>query len=350
MRALVCTLLALWTLQAVAAERTFDCGETPRDQTPAGFRSTVTGKGKPGDWKVILDDVPPALPPLSPQAPKVTKRAVLAQLSRDPTDEHFPLLIYDGEVFGDFTLTTRFKLVEGAIEQMAGLAFRIQDEKNYYYVRASALGNTFYFFKVVDGELIGPVGSKVEISKGTWHEMSVECRGSEITCRLDGEALIPQMQQHAFQKGKIGFWTKSDAVSYFSDARITYTPLQMPAVRIVREVGKHYSRLLGLKIYVRGEEPATTRLIASLDENEVGQAGGNTEKEVISRGQTYYGKERNVASVIMPLRDRNGDIIGAVRVAMKSFAGQTEENAIVRAAPVVKAIQARVTGLQDLVD
>ena len=52
----------------------------------------------------------------------------------------------------------------------------------------------------------------------------------------------------------------------------------------------------------------------------------------------------------MPLRDRNGDIIAAARVVMQTFAGQTEENAIVRATPFVKEIQARVTSLQDLVD
>jgi hypothetical protein len=350
MRALFYLVLALWTLRAVAAERSFDFGETRENQAPAGFRSTISGGGKPGDWKVIFDDVPPLLPPLSPQAPAVTKKAVLAQLSRDPSDEHYPLLIYDGEIFRDFTLTTRFKLVEGAIEQMAGLAFRIQDEKNYYYVRASALGNTFYFFKVVDGQLIGPVGSRIEISKGVWHEMSVECKGSHVTCSLDGKALIPQMQQDTFQKGKIGFWTKSDAVSYFADTRIVYTPLEVPAQAIVRDVAKLYPRVLGLKIFIPGKDPGTTRLIASRDEKEIGQPGGKTEREVIGRAETYYGKEGDTVSVIMPLRDRNGDILGAARVVLKSFAGQTEENAIVRAAPIVKAMQARVNTLEDLVD
>ena len=30
----------------------------------------------------------------------------------------------------DFTLTTRFKTVKGVVEQMAGIAFRIQNETN----------------------------------------------------------------------------------------------------------------------------------------------------------------------------------------------------------------------------
>jgi hypothetical protein len=50
------------------------------------------------------------------------------------------------------------------------------------------------------------------------------------------------------------------------------------------------------------------------------------------------------------LRDRNGDTIAAVRVVMKSFPGQTEANAIVRAAPIVRQLQARVQSLEDLVE
>src|SRR5438552_11030345 len=81
------------------------------DELPPGFRSTLTGEGKPGEWKVIMDEAPPLLPPLTPNAQIVTRRAVLAQLDRNPTAEHFPLLVYEKETFGDFTMSARFKTV-----------------------------------------------------------------------------------------------------------------------------------------------------------------------------------------------------------------------------------------------
>ena len=84
-------IVLLFALPALAAERIFDFGAWPENQTPPGFRSAVTGKGKPGDWKVILDEVPPLLTPLNPATPVVTKRPVLAQLAQDPTDEHFQI-------------------------------------------------------------------------------------------------------------------------------------------------------------------------------------------------------------------------------------------------------------------
>ena len=53
-------------------------------------------------------------------------------------------------------------------------------------------------------------------------------------------------------------------------------------------------------------------------------------------------------AVVQPLRDRNGEPVAAVRVTMKSFAGQTEQNALQRALPIVKAMQSRVRTLTEL--
>ena len=58
------------------------------------------------------------VPPLSPDARVVSKHAVIAQLSQDQTDEHFPLLIFEDETFDDFTLSTRFKTVRGDKERI----------------------------------------------------------------------------------------------------------------------------------------------------------------------------------------------------------------------------------------
>ena len=333
-----------------STEHKFDFSEVPEGQPPPGFRSTVTGRGKPGDWKIILDEVPSGMAKLTPQGRSVSRRKILAQLSQNPLDEHFPLLIYEEETFTDFTLTARFKNERGVMEQMAGLAFRIQDETNYYVVRASSLGNNFRFYKVVNGQRGTLIGPEVPVPAGVWHEITVECKGNRIRCLLNGQELFPPLVDSSFRSGKIGFWTKSDSVSYFSDAKILYTPREVPAQVQVRAFVKKYPRLLGLQVYVAGAEPNTTRLIASKDEAKAGQPGGKVEKDVIAQGTTYYGKEKNSVSVVMPLRDRNGDIIAAVRVVLKSFPGQTEENAILRAAPIVKEMQASVLSLQDLME
>jgi hypothetical protein len=341
--------LLLLALPSLAAERKFDFGQFTTGQMPTGFVSVVTGKGKPGEWKVITEEVAPLLTPRPEHS--VTTHSVLAQLSQDPTDEHFPLLICDDLRFGDFTLTTRFKTMRGVIEQMAGVAFRVQNASNYYVVRASSLGNTFRFYKVLNGQRGPPVGPEVSIPAGEWQELTVSCTGNQIRCGLNGKELISVTDKaNALTSGTFGFWTKSDSVSYFGETRLVYVPFEGPAQKIVKDVLHKYPRLSGLKVYVAGKQAGQTRLIASGNEKELGQAGARTEKEVLATGETYYGKENDTISVVMPLRDRNGDAMAAVRVMMKAFPGQTEENAIIRAAPIVKDIQARAHALDDLLE
>jgi 3-keto-disaccharide hydrolase len=344
----LCFVLA--ALPAAGAQLLFDFGSTHEGQTPPGFRSAVTGQGKPGRWSILLDKAPSAFVPQTPEAAQVARQPVLAQLSQDPTDEHFPLLIYEKQSFGDFTLTTKFKTVSGVKERMAGIAFRLQNETNYYVVRASSLGNTFRFYKVVNGQRGTIIGPELPISTGVWHELGVTCSGSQIRCFLDGKQVIPTITDTSFSSGKFAFWTKSDSVSYFSGTKIVYTPEVSPAQVVVGEMVKEYRHLVGLRIYIAGKKPGTTRLAASQDKSELGRPGGKVELDVLRRGVMYFGRGKRIVVVTMPLRDRNGDVIGAARVSMKTFLGQTEKNAVERAAPLVRELESRIESLQDLKD
>ena len=340
------TIIVGFTCAIFGAELRFDFSQFPIDQTPTNFQSTVSGEGKPGDWKIIEDDVPPLLAPLSPHAPKFAKRNVLAQTAQDPTDEHFPLLIFKDETFADFTLTTRFKIVRGDVEQMAGIAFRIQDEKNYYVLRASGQGS-FRFYKFVAGLRSPPIGPEVQIATNVWHDLKIECKANQIFCWLNGKDLIPPLTDTSFAYGKIGFWTKSDSVSYFVDTKIDYVPRVPFAQSLVREIMQKYPRLRGLKIFAlkNSDQPM---LIANADEKELGTPGGEVETNVLKRGKIYYNKKNGSVEVTLPLRDRNGDIAGALRTSMTAFPGETQDTAIARAVLVKKAMEERMVGANSL--
>src|ERR1051325_7598435 len=73
---LLCIFMVL--RPAAAAEKVLNFGNYKENETPSGFRSIVSGSGKPGEWKVLLDDAPSLFAPLSPKAPATSKRAVLA--------------------------------------------------------------------------------------------------------------------------------------------------------------------------------------------------------------------------------------------------------------------------------
>ena len=90
------------------------------------------------------------------------------------------------------------------------------------------------------------------------------------------------------------------------------------------------------------------RLIASNDPREIGQLAAPEQRDVLARGVIYHGKTQDSVMVTMPLHDANGETVAAVRVVMRSFFGQTEKNAIGRALPIIKRMEARVKSAADL--
>ena len=340
--------LTLPCLLAGAAQRTIDFGKFNLNESPAGFQSHLGGGGSPGEWKIIMDEVPKLLQPVAPQAKGEYQRRVLAEVSEDDTDERFPILTLEDEDFGDFKATVRVKMVAGEKERMAGLVFRFQDANNYYYIRASALGNTFYFFKVVNGIRSAPLGGKTDIASGTWHDITVECRGNRIRGWLNGQELIPEFEDFSFTRGKIGCWTKSDSVSHFIDLHIDYQPAVPLAQSMVNATLRKFDRVIELSIAAKPKDKEGIEIIASNLPDKIGQAAFKEAGHVIETGTKYYGKGDGTVSVSLPLHDNNGIPMAAVRVVMDSFPGQTEKNAILRALPIIESMEARALSVEEL--
>jgi hypothetical protein len=233
------------------------------------------------------------------------------------------------------------------MEQMAGVVFRFQNASNFYVFRASSLGHNIRFYKMVDGVRSDPLGPQVDIATNTWHTLTVQAQGNQFTFWFDGRLVMPPLQDNSFAEGRVGFWTKSDAVSYFSEVTIDYTPRIPPAQALVDSTLAKQPRILGLQIYTLNSR-GQPQVIASKDKSEAGQLGAAAETKAISAGAVSYGREKGVDILILPLHDRNGDPIAAVRMRLKSFLGETEQNAVTRATILVKQMQAEVDSSDSL--
>lgn len=350
MRWILGLALGLGTWPAAAAELVLDLGDAPTNTPPSGWRAALAGTGLPSDWHVRLDEAPGAVQTPAPGAASGAQRTVLAQVSTDRTDERFPLLIYDPLTLGDFRLALRFKTVGGTIEQMAGVAFRLQDEKNFYVVRASTLGGSFRFYRVFNGVRDAPIGPAIPIPSGVWHELVIEATGNRFRFQLDGKEPIPELTDSTFREGKLGLWTKSDSVSYFTDLRLVFTPREARAQELVRDALEKYPRLQDLCIYASTSRRAELHVVGAKTPDDIGQAGGVTEQDVMAQNRPFVGKGKRSYLVTLPLHDLNGDVIAAVRVQMDTFPGQTEDNAVTRALPVVRRMERRVTTLKELTE
>jgi hypothetical protein len=332
---------------AGGAELQFDFGSVAPGSPLPKFHSGLLGGGGPVKWEILPVEAPSAFTPLTDRAQNVARRSVLAQTSQDPTDERFPMFIYDGDKFRDFKLTTRFKIVSGVAEQMAGVVFRFQNESNFYVVRVSALGKNVRFYKVVNGLRSNPLGPACDVAPGTWHQLGVQCAGNQITIWLDGLLVLPPLGDNTFAEGKVGFWTKSDSVSYFSDASMDYIPIMPAAQTLVNTVMDQQPRILGLRIYTLGTNGVAS-VLASKDPAEIGMAGTEAEMAAIKTGTISFGRDHGTVLVTLPFPDRNGEYMAAVRFKLRSFLGETQDNAVNRATTLLKLMETLCTSSEDL--
>jgi hypothetical protein len=342
---LLCCFMLGWPV--VGAEVQFNFGEMAANGSLTNFHSVLFGGGGPVSWKVLPGEAPSAFASLTTGGHAAAGGSVLAQTSQDMTDERFPMYVYDGQKFRDFRFSTQFRIVSGVTEQMAGIVFRFQNESNFYVVRVSELGKNIRFYKVVNGVRSDPIGPGCELSKDAWHRLGVVCDGTKITFFLDGRAAMNTLEDNSFAEGKVGFWTKSDSVSYFANANVEYTPIVPAAQTIIHKVLEREPRILGLQIYTLSSTNTAT-VLASNDPSEKGKTGTDAELAAIRDGTVYFGREHSTDFVTMPLHDRNGDYIGAVRLKLKSFLGETQNNAVLRAKMIMNIIEQLCTSADDL--
>jgi hypothetical protein len=348
MRTLVFCFCVALIFPAAGAQININFGNTEYKGLTNDFHGALFGSGRPGNWQIVVDEVPSVFTPISSNAvPRMNHIPVLAQLDTDPTDERFPMLIYDKETFKNFQVNTQFKITGGLLEQMAGIVFRFQNESNFYVVRVSALGHNVRFYKVVNGVRGNPLGPTLDVSTGAWHSLAIQCQGNQIVCWLDDHLVMPPLQDSTFTSGKIGFWTKSDSLTHFGDTRITYTPVVPMAQVLIQNILQQQPRLLGLRIYTLDKE-GIPRIIASKVPDEVGQAGAESEQAAIDKGQISFGRGKGTCAVTMPLNDRNGVPIAAVRVQWKRFMGETQDTAVNQARALVQTMQSQILSSQDL--
>jgi hypothetical protein len=210
--------VAVWAAGASVRAQTVAFDEQKAGDPPKGMTCALTGKGRPGEWKVLADGGAPSPP------------NVLAQTDPDGTGYRFPLCVADGTSATDVEVSVRFKPVSGTGDQAAGLVWRYRDKDNYYIVRANALESNVVLYKVENGKRsdLDPKGSgpfsygrKAQVASGSWGTLRVVAKGPLFEAFLNGEKLFEVEDKTFPGAGKVGVWPKADSVTYFDDLKVT---------------------------------------------------------------------------------------------------------------------------------
>jgi hypothetical protein len=204
-------VLALWlgTASAIAAELqlwNFDSGLPGK--VPPGFQIGTLFDGRPaGDWKVIAPD-------------KVTGPPhVLAQLQGKGAEHAYKLVLVQGTESENVDLSVKLLPMDGKADMGGGLIWRATDDRNYYLARANPLEQNIRIYRVVKGVRHMLQNFDHVINVRHWHQLRVRMEGCNIQVSFDEQPAFTLCDE-TFKKGRIGLWTKSDAVTYFDDLQL----------------------------------------------------------------------------------------------------------------------------------
>ena len=200
-------VLAVSTL-AEDSTRMWNFDGDPPGAIPKGFVVGTLFDGRPaGEWKILKTDRAKSAP------------QVLAQLMGKGFEHAYKVVLIDGTTSSDLDLQVSFLPIEGKGDMGGGLIWRAADDRNYYLARANPLEQNIRIYRVVKGirHLLQNFDQTIHMNQ--WHTLHVVTRGCQIQVFYDEKPVFDLCDQ-TFTTGRIGLWTKSDAVTYFDDLRL----------------------------------------------------------------------------------------------------------------------------------
>jgi hypothetical protein len=140
----------------------------------------------------------------------------------EKADAPYPLAAVRGvENFTEGVLSVQFKLIAGESDQIAGIAFGITPQAEYYYGRYNTKDGNSALWRFENGArrrlLDGQEHEQLPL--GTWHDLRVEVRGTRVVTTVNGRLRI-EHDLPAPVSGRVGFYAKRDSVTAFKNFRI----------------------------------------------------------------------------------------------------------------------------------
>jgi hypothetical protein len=141
---------------------------------------------------------------------------------------YFPIAVAkDVPNFTDGTLTVKFKMIGGTLDRASGILFNVKPTGDYLAIRFNGTEDNLVLWKMVKGtrSFVKRGSKNVPLELGTWHEIKVVTKGTQVLGYLDGELLIDAAWDTPID-GKVGLWSKTDSMSEFAD--FTVIPEKKP--------------------------------------------------------------------------------------------------------------------------
>ena len=177
-----------------------------------------------------------------------------------------------------------------------------------------------------------------------WYDLKFSAKANTLTWTLNGRSQFIRYDPKKtpdFRKGRFALWVRSDTRAEFA-----LLELLNPAETLAKQHGKVLRRavredalVLSLQLVARPVPDKAPQILGSLDASEVGRPAHADCAKAIDQNKVFHGRKKDKAFVTSPLRDKNGIIIGAVRVRLHSPLSTDKRRDIARAAALTQIIK-----------
>ena len=146
-------------------------------------------------------------------------------VSNTSAEGAFPFAVATGvDSFTSGSLSTKFNLIGGKSDQIAGVLFGLRPSGEYYYVRYNTKDGNVALWQFANGQrkVIKHGDVHKQLPLGTWHELVVQVTGRNVRGHIASDTTISV--EHTLDvdpAGRVGVWVKRDAITGFRDFRAT---------------------------------------------------------------------------------------------------------------------------------
>ena len=132
---------------------------------------------------------------------------------------YFPYAVAQSvDTFQDGEISMRFKLMDGALDQCAGILFNLKNNGDYLTVRFNAKEDNLVLWTFKQGKrsFVKKGSEDVPLKMKQWYAMKIVVQGTKLEGYLNGKKILDYTLSEPVS-GKVGFWSKTDSVTYFDD-------------------------------------------------------------------------------------------------------------------------------------
>jgi len=139
---------------------------------------------------------------------------------------YFPYAVAQGvDDFHNGEISMRFQLIDGQLDQCAGILFNLKTNGDYLAVRFNGKEDNLVLWTFNKGKrsFVKKGAEDMPLAMKQWHSMKISIKGTKLEGYLNGKLLLQYTLAEPVA-GKVGVWSKTDSVSYYDDYTVNAAP------------------------------------------------------------------------------------------------------------------------------